>query len=132
MIGQWVLLDLGESGVDFGVGVLPKMGGTYSTSPGWGTIGIFKSSEHPKEAWLRWKWLVDPSHSLEAYQSGLWMPLMTDWYTDESLLNQWAVVNPAHPGTGILKSGLLYTGNPADCCDRRDFYVDYESGFRTA
>ena len=97
MIGQWVLLDLGESGVDFGVGVLPKMGGTYSTSPGWGTIGIFKSSEHPKEAWLLWKWLVDPSHSLEAYQSGLWMPLMTDWYTDESLLNQWAAGNPAHP-----------------------------------
>lgn len=97
MIGQWVLLDLGESGVDFGVGVLPKMNGTYSTSPGWGTIGIFKSSEHPEEAWLLWKWLVDPNHSLEAYQSGLWMPLMTQWYTDEELLNQWAVGNNAHP-----------------------------------
>lgn len=97
MIGQWVLLDLGESGVDFGVGVLPKMNGEYSTSPGWGTIGIFKSTEHPEEAWLLWKWLVNPENSLRAYQSGLWMPLMSDWYTDESLLNQWAVDNVAHP-----------------------------------
>lgn len=97
MIGQWVLLDLGESGVDFGVGVLPKMNGEYSTSPGWGTVGIFKSTEHPEEAWLLWKWLIDPSHSPEAYQSGLWMPLMTEWYTDEALLNQWASGNAAHP-----------------------------------
>ena len=97
MIGQWVLLDLGESGVDFGVGVLPEMNGEYSTSPGWGTVGIFESTEHPEEAWLLWKWLADPSRAIEAYQSGLWMPLMTEWYTNEDLLNQWAAGNIAHP-----------------------------------
>jgi len=96
MIGQWVLLDLAESGVDFGVGVLPNMG-TYVTSPGWGTIGIFKTTEHPEEAYLFWKWICDPANSIEAHKAGLWMPLMKKYYTDENLIKEWATGNPAHP-----------------------------------
>jgi len=97
MIGQWVLLDLSESGVDFGVGVLPKMEDAYSTSPGWGTIGIFKSTEHPDEAFLFWKWLCDPENSEEAHKAGLWMPLMSKWYTEDEYVNRWAAGNQAHP-----------------------------------
>ncbi len=96
MIGQWVNLDLGKSGVDYGVGVLPNMG-EYKTSPGWGTLGIFKSTKHPEEAYLLWKWLVNPENSLELYKSGVWMPLMKNWYTDETLIAKWAKGNPAHP-----------------------------------
>lgn len=96
MIGQWVCLDLGQSGVDYGVGVLPNMG-DYKTSPGWGTLGIFKSTEHPEEAYLLWKWLCNPENSLDLYKSGVWMPLMKDWYTDEALIEKWAKNNPAHP-----------------------------------
>lgn len=97
MIGQWVLLDLGESGVDFGVGVLPKMGEQYYTSPGWGTIGIFSSTKHPQEAFLFWKWICDPANSVEVHKAGLWMPLMKKWYTDPAFISQWAENNPAHP-----------------------------------
>lgn len=97
MIGQWVLLDLGESGESFGVGVLPKMDSTYSTSPGWGTIGIFKSTKHPEEAFLFWKWLCNPENSVEAHKAGLWMPQMSKWYTDETYISRWATDNPAHP-----------------------------------
>lgn len=96
MIGQWVNLDLGQSGVEYGVGVLPNMG-EYKTSPGWGTLGIFKSTEHPEEAFLLWKWLCNPDNSLDLYKSGVWMPLMKEWYTDESLIAKWAKDNPAHP-----------------------------------
>jgi multiple sugar transport system substrate-binding protein len=96
MIGQWVLLDLAESGVDYGVGVLPNMG-QYVTSPGWGTIGIFKSSQHPEEAYLFWKWLCSTENSMDAHKAGLWMPLMKKYYTDENLIKEWATGNPAHP-----------------------------------
>jgi len=96
MIGQWVLLDLAESGVEFGVGVLPNMG-NYVTSPGWGTVGIFKTTQHPEEAYLFWKWICDPANSIEAHKAGLWMPLMKKYYTDENLVKEWAVGNPAHP-----------------------------------
>ncbi len=96
MIGQWVLLDLAQSGVDFGVGVLPNMG-KYVTSPGWGTIGIFKTTQHPAESYLFWKWICDPDNSLETHKAGLWMPLMKKYYTDENLVKQWAKGNKAHP-----------------------------------
>lgn len=99
MIGQWVLLDLAQSGVDFGVGVLPKIDAEaqYVTSPGWGTVGIFSSSKHPDEAYLFWKWLCDPANSLEVHKAGLWMPLMSKWYTDPEYIALWAQGNPAHP-----------------------------------
>ena len=97
MIGQWVLLDLGQSGVDFGVGVLPEMNGQYVTSPGWGTMGIFSSSKHPEEAYLFWKWICDAQNSIEVDKAGLWMPLMKKWYTDPEYLAMWAENNPAHP-----------------------------------
>jgi len=96
MTGQWVLLDLGQSGIDFGVGTLPNMD-DYVTSPGWGTLGIFKSSKHPDEAYLFWKWITDPSNSIEAYKAGLWMPLMKKYYTDDNLIKEWATGNDAHP-----------------------------------
>ncbi len=99
MIGQWVLLDLAESGVPFGVGVLPKINADaqYVTSPGWGTVGIFTSTEHPEEAYLFWKWLCDPVNSVEVHKAGLWMPLMSEWYTNPEYVSLWAEDNPAHP-----------------------------------
>jgi multiple sugar transport system substrate-binding protein len=96
MIGQWVLLDLDQGNADFGVGVLPNFG-NYITSPGWGTIGIFKTSKHPDEAYLFWKWICDPANSMETQKSGLWMPLMKKYYTDDNLISQWARGNKAHP-----------------------------------
>ncbi len=108
MIGQWVLLDLAQSGIDYGVGVLPNMG-KYVTSPGWGTIGIFKSTKYPKEAYQFWKWICDPANSIDVHKNGLWMPLMKKYYTDQNLVNQWAVNNPAHPQgyvDAILKPAL--------------------------
>lgn len=99
MIGQWVLLDLAESGVEFGVGVLPKIDAeaNYVTSPGWGTVGIFSTSKHPEEAYLFWKWICDPSNSIDVHKAGLWMPLMSKWYTDPEYVSLWAENNPAHP-----------------------------------
>lgn len=96
LIGQWVLLDLGESGLNFGVGIMPKIK-EHVTSPGWGTASIFSTSKHPEEAFLLWKWLANPETSLELHQKGLWMPLMKKYYTDPEHIAKWAEVKPAHP-----------------------------------
>ncbi len=108
MIGQWVLLDLDQNGVDFGIGVLPNYG-KYVTSPGWGTIGIFKSTKYPEEAYLLWKWICDTDNSLETHKAGLWMPLMKRYYTEPSLVSKWASGNRAHPAgyiDAVLKPAL--------------------------
>lgn len=31
------------------------------------------------------------------YSSGLWMPIKSDWYTDESKVEQWAGEGKSHP-----------------------------------
>lgn len=96
--GAWIALDLGMGGTNFDVGVLPVFHeGVYATCPAQGTAGIFKSTEHPEEAFALWKWLMNPVNSIELYSSGLWMPLLKSYYTDEELLNTWATVEPAHP-----------------------------------
>lgn len=114
MIGQWVLLDLAESGVEFGVGVLPKVGEQYVTSPGWGTMGIFKSTKHQEEAYLFWKWVCNPENSVEVHKAGLWMPLMKKWYTDPAYISRWAEGNPAHPAgyTDAIMKPLLENFKP--------------------
>ena len=98
--GQWVLLDLGEAAKDgefnFGVGVLPKLEKSVTLVLGAPTV-IFASTNYPEESWKLFKWMANPETSLDLQAGGLWMPLMTEWYTNEDLLAKWAVNNPAHP-----------------------------------
>lgn len=58
---------------------------------------IFSQTKYPKEAWELMKWLSDPAQSLELYSSGLWMPIMSEWYTDEQKVSQWASEGKSHP-----------------------------------
>ena len=95
--GQWSLLDLGNNeNLDFGVGVLPVMK-DYVTCIVAGATVIFKTSQHKPEAWKLYKWLSDPESAIDLFTSGLWMPLMKDWYTNPDLLARWATGNRAHP-----------------------------------
>lgn len=96
--GAWVALDLGLGETEFDVGVLPVFKkGVYATCPAQGTAGIFASTKHPEETFRLWKWMMDPKNSIDLFASGLWMPILADYYTDEALLNTWATVQPAHP-----------------------------------
>jgi len=95
--GQWINLDLGRASVDFDIGVLPKLKKSITVSLAGATV-IFKSSKHPDEAWLLFKWLTDPEKALELYSDGLWMPVLKKWYTDPELIARWVDSNPrAHP-----------------------------------
>ena len=95
--GQWILMNLAETGVDFGIGVLPAMFGRSATISLGEPIVVFNSTSHPKEAWEFAKTFMDPAYTLEMMESGLWMPVLKSWYEDLDLLSQWASENPAHP-----------------------------------
>ncbi len=113
--GQWINLDLGKAGVDFDIGVLPKLKNSVTVGLSGATV-IFRSSEHPKEAWLLYKWLSDPSKSLSLYSDGLWMPVLKKWYTDPVLVDAWVNSNPAAHPPGFreaMMKQLLENGRPS-------------------
>ncbi|WP_018752003.1 ABC transporter substrate-binding protein [Paenibacillus sanguinis] len=86
--GSWNHLDLSKTNINWGVGVLPVIK-DYKTFFLGGSLIIFKSSEHPKEAWEFTKFLTDPQNVLDLHQ-GLWMPQLNKWYEDPELIDKWA------------------------------------------
>lgn len=92
--GSWNHLDLSKANINWGVGVLPVLK-DYKTFFLGGSLIIFKSSKHPKEAWEFSKFLTDPQNVLELHQ-GLWMPQLNQWYEDPQLVDSWA--NEELPG----------------------------------
>jgi len=94
--GQWVQLDLGAAGADYGVGVLPKLKTSHTIQFG-EPIVMAATTRHPQEAWLFFKWLLDPENAIEMHADGLWMPILKDYYTKPELTAKWASVKPGHP-----------------------------------
>lgn len=112
--GQWINLDLGNAGVNFDIGVLPKLEKCITICTSGSTV-IFESTEHPEEAWALMKYLANPAGSIEVYSGGLWMPIMKEWYTDPELVAQWVDANPAaHPAgfKDAMMNQLLTNGVP--------------------
>lgn len=94
--GQWVQLDLGAAGVNYGVGVLPKLK-TSKTIQFGEPLVMASTTKHPKEAWLFYKWQLDSENSIDLHASGLWMPLLKSYYMKPELIARWADVSPGHP-----------------------------------
>ena len=93
--GYWNLLDMPRMGINWDVGVIPKMK-DYRQVIFAGIMCIFKDSKHPQEAWTLYKYLQNPTGALTLYRDGLWMPVLRDWYEKPDLFSQWAT-GPAHP-----------------------------------
>ena len=94
--GQWVQLDLGAARADYGVGVLPKLKTSHTIQFGEPLV-MAATTRHPQEAWLFFKWLLDPGNAIELHADGLWMPILLDYYTQPELIARWAAVRPGHP-----------------------------------
>ncbi|NMA66479.1 MAG: sugar ABC transporter substrate-binding protein [Clostridiaceae bacterium] len=95
--GQWINLDLGKSKTNYDIGVLPKMERSLTVSLSGATV-IHKSSRHVDEAWLLFKWMINPENAIELYSNGLWMPILKEWYRDPGLVAKWVDANPlSHP-----------------------------------
>jgi len=92
--GQWALLDIAGSGVDFGVAVLPKFDEPKTIFLSGASV-IFSSTEHPEEALEFYMYHNDPEQ-VDLFETGLWMPIQEEYYTDEAKIKEWTD-NPAHP-----------------------------------
>jgi multiple sugar transport system substrate-binding protein len=107
--GQWEIgVSLRNSlkdGLDYGVGVLPKMkkAVTYNTGA---PFGIFSSTKHLPEAmeWIKW-WAAE-ENQWELIQNGTLMPVMSKWYKDEAAMKQW-VVSPPRPEFSLYKTAVI-------------------------
>ncbi len=92
--GQWILLDMSQSDLDYGIGVLPTYQEPMTASMGGASV-IFSESKYPEEAVELFMYHNDPAH-VDLYSNGLWMPLERKYYTEPEFIAKWAE-NDVHP-----------------------------------
>ncbi len=114
MDGTWDLLTIGttkeQQGLDFGIGVLPKMKTLATTSVGTPEV-VYKSTKRLEASLKLLGFLMDPNSSLPLLQNGIWLPNEKRWYTDKALLEKW-IGNPWHPPeykTAVVDFALNYS-----------------------
>lgn len=93
--GHWSLLDMNESKVDYGIGVLPKYDEPFTTSQVAGASAVFAGSKNVEEAIELFAFHIDPRY-VDLYQLGLWMPQERKYYEDQAAIDAWTK-NDSHP-----------------------------------
>lgn len=117
-----------DEGLNYGVAVLPYMKEKVTIGTG-GPNVVFSQSKHPEEAmeWVRWYMREENSWSL--IETGIWMPILDKWYTDESLTRKW-VENPNFPPYDEYKSAVVdYARNYSRSTSW--YYVNNTNDFNT-
>ncbi|MBN2049143.1 MAG: sugar ABC transporter substrate-binding protein [Spirochaetales bacterium] len=113
--GQWnigtCLASARDEGLNYGVAVLPYMKEVVTINTG-GPNVVFSQTKHAAEA-MEWiKWYSREENSWGLIETGIWMPILEKWYTDEEFTRKWAG-NPNFPPYDEYKSAVV------------DFAVDY-------
>ena len=104
--GQWLALTMADSGVNFGMGALPKMGEEVVSVTTCGMNCIMANSTEKEAAWALNLYLQDPGKEITMFANGNRMPTDYKWLTEPEYLEQWAGEgNPARPEgyDGIIK-----------------------------
>jgi multiple sugar transport system substrate-binding protein len=96
--GQWANFDLGKSGFNYNIGVLPVLKTPVTTVVD-GMFSVFKSTKHPQESWELLKALLNPEGTIDLNKGGLWMPALKEWYTNPDLIAKWTEGTPGRPSS---------------------------------
>ncbi|NLA53305.1 MAG: sugar ABC transporter substrate-binding protein [Clostridiales bacterium] len=104
-IGVWLGPARASDGLDFGVGVLPYMKEKTTINTG-GVNVAFATSKHPAEAMEWLKWYAKEENAWGLIESGIWMPVLSSYYTDEALTRKW-VENPNFPPYDEYKTAVV-------------------------
>lgn len=96
------------NGVSFNYGVarLPYMKDKVTICTG-GPQVVFSQIKHPAEAMEFIKWYMKEENSWDSLiATGIWMPILEEYYTDESLTHKW-VDNPNFPDYDEYKAAVV-------------------------
>ena len=113
--GQWLALTLADTGVNFGAGTLPRMGGEVVSVCTNGMSVIMKDSKEKEAAWALQQYIQDPGKEITLFKNGNLMPSGLKWLTEKEYLDQWAEEgNPARPEgyDGVIKMLLNNSAAP--------------------
>jgi multiple sugar transport system substrate-binding protein len=94
-----------KEGLNYGVAVLPYMKQKVTINTG-GPNVVFSQSKHQKEAMEFLKWYAQEENAWNLIESGIWMPTLQKWYTDETYTRKW-VGNPNFPPYDEYKSAVV-------------------------
>jgi len=93
--GVWLGGARDNHGLNFNVGVLPRMGGqgTISTA---GVNVMMADTQNPEAASIWLAWYAQPENAWDLVEGGIWMPIFSQWYHNEDMMRRWADNN--YPG----------------------------------
>lgn len=131
--GAWnvgtALASARDEGLNYGVAVLPYMKEKVTICTG-GPNVVFSQTKHPAEA-MEWiKWYSQEENSWDGLiATGIWMPVLEKYYTDETLTRKW-VENPNFPPYDDYKAAVVdYAMNNA--VSTSWYYVNNTSDFNS-
>ena len=94
-----------SNGLNYGVAVLPYMKEKVTINTG-GPNVVFSQSKNQKEAMEFLKWYAQEENAWTLIESGIWMPVLEKWYTDEALIKKWTG-NPNFPPYDEYKPAVV-------------------------
>ncbi|OXS59288.1 ABC transporter substrate-binding protein [Cohnella sp. CIP 111063] len=131
--GQWnvgtSLNTAKEQGLNYGVAVLPYMNEKVTLNTGGANV-VFSQTKHPEEAMEWLKWYTSEENNWGLISSGIWMPVLEKWYTDETLTRKW-VENPNFPPYDEYKSAVVDYAQSSAARPASWFYTNHTTEFNT-
>lgn len=118
-----------EAGLNYGVAVLPYMKDKVTLNTGGANV-VFSQSKHPAEAMEWLKWYNSEENNWALISSGIWMPTLEKWYTDETLTHKW-VENPNFPPYEEYKSAVVDYAQSSAARPASWFYTNNTTEFNT-
>ncbi|ACT00328.1 ABC transporter substrate-binding protein [Paenibacillus sp. JDR-2] len=118
-----------EAGLNYGVAVLPYMKDKVTLNTGGANV-VFSQSKHPEEAMEWLKWYNSEENNWALISSGIWMPTLEKWYTDETLTHKW-VENPNFPAYDEYKSAVVDYAQSSAARPASWFYTNNTTEFNT-
>jgi multiple sugar transport system substrate-binding protein len=104
-IGVWLGNAKTTNGLDWGVGVLPYMKDKVTLNTG--GVNVAFSTSKNLEAGMEWlKWYAKEENAWGLIQSGIWMPVLSSYYTDPAMTHKW-VDNPNFPPYDEYKTAVV-------------------------
>jgi multiple sugar transport system substrate-binding protein len=94
-----------SEGLNYGIAVLPYMKQKVTICTG-GPNVVFSQSKHPQEAMEWLKWYSKEENNWGLIETGIWMPILEKWYTDDALTRRW-VGNPNFPPYNDYKAAVV-------------------------